>query len=82
MGDLLFAAVNASRLAGAHPANALLGAIEKFEARCRQMIERARASGIDWETAGLERLDRLWDEVKAEEAQPPASSASEDSASS
>lgn len=64
VGDLLFAAVNAARAAGAHPANALLGAIAKFERRSRAMIRLAEARGIDWRTAGLEALDRLWDEVK------------------
>ena len=64
VGDLLFAAVNAARIAGAHPANALLSAIAKFEARCRAMIDLADRRGVDWRTAGLETLDRLWDEVK------------------
>ena len=64
VGDLLFAAVNAARVAGAHPANALLGAIAKFERRSRAMIRLAEARGIEWRTAGLEALDRLWDEVK------------------
>ncbi len=67
VGDLLFAAVNVSRLAGAHPANALLGAIDKFEDRCRRMVALAEARGIEWRSVGLEALDRLWDEVKSEE---------------
>lgn len=64
VGDLLFAAVNAARIAGAHPANALSGAIRKFEFRCRDMIALAEKRSIDWRSAGLETLDRLWDEVK------------------
>jgi len=64
VGDLLFAAVNAARLAGAHPANALLSATSKFEARCQSMVALAESRAIDWRTAGLERLDELWDEVK------------------
>ena len=67
VGDLLFAAVNASRLAGVHPANALLGAIGKFERRCRRLVEVAERRGIAWEAAGLEALDAIWDEIKAEE---------------
>jgi len=66
-GDLLFAAANTARLAGAHPANALLVSISKFENRCRRMIELAEMRGIDWDTVGLETLDHLWDEVKQEE---------------
>ena len=65
IGDLLFAVVNAARLAGAHPANALASANAKFESRCRAMIALAERRGVDWRTAGLETLDRLWDEVKA-----------------
>lgn len=64
VGDLLFAAVNAARIAGAHPANALLSAIAKFEARCRAMIDLAERRGVDWRTVGLETLDELWDDVK------------------
>jgi len=64
VGDLLFAAVNAARLAGAHPANALLSAISKFESRCRAMVALAESRSIDWRTAGLGRLDELWEEVK------------------
>lgn len=65
VGDLLFAAVNAARIAGAHPANALLSAITKFEGRCRAMLALADERGVNWRTAGLEALDELWDEVKA-----------------
>ena len=65
-GDLLFAAANTARLAGAHPANALLVSISKFENRCRRMIELAEMRGIDWETVGIKTLDQLWDEVKQE----------------
>lgn len=67
VGDLLFAVVNASRLAGAHPANALLGATEKFERRCRRMVEVAEARGIPWRNADLATLDAVWNEVKADE---------------
>lgn len=67
VGDLLFAVVNASRWAGAHPSNALLGAVEKFERRCRRMIELAESRGLEWKGADLETLDAVWEEVKAED---------------
>lgn len=67
VGDLLFAVVNASRWAGVHPANALLGAVEKFERRCRRMIELAESRGLEWKGADLETLDAVWEEVKADE---------------
>lgn len=66
VGDLFFSVVNASRVAGAHPANALLGAIDKFEDRCRRMIAMAESRGLDWKTAELETLDRLWEEIKTQ----------------
>lgn len=67
VGDLLFAVVNASRRAGVHPANALLGAVEKFERRCRRMIELAASRGLEWKGADLATLDAVWEEVKADE---------------
>ena len=67
VGDLLFAVVNASRWAGVHPANALLGAVEKFERRCRRMIEVAESRDIQWKNADLATLDAVWEEVKADE---------------
>lgn len=67
VGDLLFAVVNASRWAGAHPSNALLGAVEKFERRCRRMIELSESRGLEWKGADLETLDAVWEEVKAED---------------
>ena len=64
LGDLLFAAVNLARLAGAHPTTALARANRKFEERFAQLEALARARGIDVSSAGLEVLDGLWDEVK------------------
>ena len=72
VGDLLFAVVNASRLAGVHPANALLGSIEKFERRCRKMIELAEGRGLEWKGADLATLDAVWEEVKADERKQEA----------
>jgi len=67
LGDLLFAVVNLSRLAGPHPAEALDRANRKFIRRFEQLEELARERGIDTREAGLEALDELWDEVKARE---------------
>jgi MazG family protein len=64
VGDLLFAAVNLARLAGAHPTNALARANAKFQERFSALERLARERGIDVESAGLEALDALWDEVK------------------
>ncbi len=64
LGDLLFAVVNLSRLAGTHPTNALAHANRKFEERFRKLERLAHERGIDMESAGLEALDALWDEIK------------------
>lgn len=67
LGDLLFAVVNLTRLAGAHPTNALAAANRKFERRFKRLEALAAERGIVLRDAGLEALDRLWDELKAEE---------------
>jgi nucleoside triphosphate diphosphatase len=67
LGDLLFAAVNLVRLAGAHPTPALARANRKFRRRFERLEALARERGVALETAGLEALDRLWDEIKGEE---------------
>ncbi len=64
LGDLLFAVVNLSRLAGVHPTQALRSANLKFTHRFTMLEEMAAERGIDVPSAGLEKLDELWDEVK------------------
>lgn len=68
LGDLLFAVVNLCRKAGTHPALALDRANAKFQRRFEAMEAIAEQRGIDVRTAGLEALDRIWDEVKDSEA--------------
>ncbi len=67
LGDLLFAVVNLCRKAGVHPSLALDKANAKFQARFEAIERLAAERGIDVKTAGLEALDKLWDEVKATE---------------
>ncbi len=67
LGDLLFAVVNLCRKSGTHPALALDRANEKFQRRFEAVERVAGSRGIDVRTAGLEALDRIWDEVKASE---------------
>lgn len=66
LGDLLFAVVNLTRLAGVHATTALDAANRKFRGRFERLEAMARERGIRMEDAGLEALDRLWDELKAE----------------
>jgi nucleoside triphosphate diphosphatase len=64
IGDLLFAVVNLARKAGVEPSLALDGANRKFRRRFEAVEHLAGIRGIDVESAGLEALDGLWDEVK------------------
>lgn len=66
LGDLLFAAVNLCRKAGVHAAVALDRANMKFVRRFEAVEVLAKARGVDVKSAGLEALDKLWDEVKGE----------------
>jgi MazG family protein len=67
LGDLLFAAVNLCRKAGVHASLALDKANAKFERRFGEIERLAKERGIDVAHAGLEKLDRLWDEAKSSE---------------
>jgi len=66
LGDLLFAVVNLTRLAGAHPTTALDRANRKFQRRFERLETLARERGVEVSEASLEELDGLWNEVKAE----------------
>lgn len=65
IGDLLFAAVNLARKAGVQPGPALDRANRKFRQRFEAIERLAAERGIDVQSAGLDVLDALWDEVKA-----------------
>jgi MazG family protein len=65
LGDLLFSVVNLCRKLGVHPSLALDRANVKFAGRFQGIEILAKERGIDVKTAGLEVLDKLWDEVKA-----------------
>ena len=67
LGDLHFAVVNLTRLAGSHSMGALARANQKFTRRFESLERLARERGIQLGTVPLEVLDRLWDEVKAGE---------------
>jgi nucleoside triphosphate diphosphatase len=64
LGDLLFSVVNLCRKLGVHPSLALDKANVKFATRFQAVEALATDRGLDVRTAGLEALDRLWNEVK------------------
>ncbi len=67
LGDVLFALCNLARWLKAPAEDALRGAIERFERRFREVERRLEAEGRTTLTAGSERLDELWNAVKADE---------------
>ena len=69
LGDLLFAVGNVARLSGAHAADCLVRANQKFERRFRA-IERAAEGLGGLEALSLEEMDALWERVKREEPAP------------
>ncbi|HEX7091419.1 MAG TPA: nucleoside triphosphate pyrophosphohydrolase [Longimicrobiales bacterium] len=73
LGDLLFAVVNLTRLAGVHALNALQRANRKFTERFEGLERLARERGIALGQASLDELDALWEEVKRGAAPPERS---------
>jgi MazG family protein len=69
IGDLLFAVVNLARKAGVQPGPALDQANRTFHDRFEAVEGLAAERGIDVDTAGLEVLDALWDQVKREKGE-------------
>ncbi|OAM79112.1 nucleoside triphosphate pyrophosphohydrolase [Devosia elaeis] len=65
IGDLLFAVANLARKAGVDPEAALRDANSKFTRRFHHVEARCREEGIEPTSAGLERLDRYWNEIRA-----------------
>jgi len=64
IGDLLFAAVNAARFAGADPEEALARANRKFIARFRHIEKRLREAGKTFADTDLAEMDGWWEEAK------------------
>ena len=66
-GDLLFALVNAARLYGINPEDALEKTNRKFIRRFSHVEERAAEIGKPLTEMSLEEMDAYWDEAKAME---------------
>jgi ATP diphosphatase len=67
IGDLLFAVVNLARHYAIDPEAALRATNAKFERRFQSMESALRADGCDIATAGLARLEVLWEAAKRAE---------------
>ena len=66
LGDLLFAVVNLARKLAIDPRAALERANDKFQRRFEAVERLAGQRGVKIGHAGLDELDKLWDEVKAQ----------------
>ena len=64
-GDLFFALVNAARLYGVRPDNALEKTNRKFIARFNYIEKRAAQEGLKLNEMTLAQMDKFWDEAKA-----------------
>ena len=64
LGDLIFAAVNVARFVKADAELCAERACEKFAQRFRVVEEMARQQGIDMKTAGMDKLNELWEKAK------------------
>lgn len=63
-GDLLFAVINAARLYGVNPENALERTNRKFIARFNHLERRSHELGKDIRDMTLAEMDAIWDEAK------------------
>lgn len=66
-GDLLFAVINAARLHGVNPENALERTNRKFISRFNYIEESVKASGLQLKDMTLSQMDELWNKAKSAE---------------
>lgn len=67
LGDVLFSLAMVSRLLGLNPEIVLHRANRKFEARFKKLEKRLASTGKRLQDYSLEELDRMWEQVKAED---------------
>lgn len=66
-GDLLFAVINAARLYGVDPENALERTNRKFISRFNYMESKVKERGLNFRDMDLTQMDEIWDEAKRQE---------------
>ena len=64
-GDLLFSLINAGRLYGIDPENALERTNRKFISRFNYLESKTITQGRDLKKMTLSEMDEIWDEAKA-----------------
>lgn len=68
-GDLIFAVINAARLHGVNPENALEKTNKKFIRRFNFLEKRAREMGKSLKEMSLSEMDAIWNEAKITEVE-------------
>lgn len=63
-GDVLFSLINAARLFGVNPENALEKTNLKFIRRFNYLEQKSKNSGKSFRKMSLEEMDRYWEEAK------------------
>ncbi len=71
-GDLLFSLVNAARLYGINPENALERTNREFIRRFNYLESKTIAQGRDLKQMSLEEMDAIWNEAKEHKQAPEA----------
>jgi len=66
-GDFIFSIINAARLYGINPDNALEKTCEKFRRRFEYLESKTIKAGRDLHDMSLEEMDALWNEAKENE---------------
>lgn len=67
-GDLLFSVINAARLYGVDPENALEKTNKKFISRFNYLEKKAKENNLKLKDMTLEEMDKFWDEAKKVES--------------
>lgn len=63
-GDMMFALINAARLYGVNPENALERTNRKFISRFNHIERRAKEKGLNLKEMTLAQMDEFWNEAK------------------
>ena len=64
-GDMLFSVINAARLYGVNPENALERTNRKFIKRFNYLENNTLSKGIDLKKMSLAQMDKIWEEAKS-----------------
>lgn len=67
IGDIIFSAVNVSRLCGTDAEFAATAACTKFKTRFKNVELAAIEAGLDLKTCGMDKLNELWKNTKNKE---------------